>query len=42
VPLTAKLLACWLSGEPLPLEQSIINQLNPNRFLIRELIRSPR
>lgn len=39
VPLTAKLLACWISGEPLPLEQSLVNHLNPNRFLIRSLIR---
>ena len=42
VPLTAKLLACWINGEPLPLEQSLVNHLNPNRFLIRSLIRAKR
>lgn len=42
VPLTAKLLACWINGEPLPMEQSLVNHLNPNRFLIRSLIRGQR
>lgn len=39
VPLAAKTLAAWLNGEPLPIPQTVANHLNPNRFLIRAMIR---
>lgn len=38
-PLLAEALACQISGEPLPLGQSLLASLSPNRFLIRNLIR---
>ncbi|WP_108125513.1 bifunctional tRNA (5-methylaminomethyl-2-thiouridine)(34)-methyltransferase MnmD/FAD-dependent 5-carboxymethylaminomethyl-2-thiouridine(34) oxidoreductase MnmC [Saccharospirillum mangrovi] len=39
IPLAAKALAAWLNDEPMSLPQSVANALNPNRFLIRRLIR---
>ncbi|PTY36352.1 hypothetical protein BGP77_03340 [Saccharospirillum sp. MSK14-1] len=39
VPLTAKTLANGLNDEPMPIPQNVLNQLNPNRFIIRQLIR---
>lgn len=38
-PLLAEVLACQLSGKPLPLTQQQLNALSPNRFLLRQLIR---
>lgn len=38
-PLCAEILACQLSGEPLPLQQSLVDALHPGRFLIRGIIR---
>ena len=38
-PLMAELLASQLCGKPLPLPEKLLNALNPNRFLIRDLIR---
>jgi len=38
-PLLAEALACQISGKPLPLNQAQLNALNPNRFLIKQLIR---
>jgi tRNA 5-methylaminomethyl-2-thiouridine biosynthesis bifunctional protein len=38
-PLMAEILVSQLCGEPLPLENKLLNALNPNRFLIRDLIR---
>lgn len=38
-PLLAEALACQITGEPLPLEQALLATVNPNRFLIRHLIR---
>lgn len=39
IPLAAKALAAWLNAEPMPLQQDVVNALNPNRFLLRLLIR---
>lgn len=38
-PLLAEVLACQINGEPLPLSMQLLAALNPNRFLIRELLR---
>ena len=38
-PLMAEILVSQLCGRPLPLENKLLNALNPNRFLIRDLIR---
>ncbi|MDN4502635.1 bifunctional tRNA (5-methylaminomethyl-2-thiouridine)(34)-methyltransferase MnmD/FAD-dependent 5-carboxymethylaminomethyl-2-thiouridine(34) oxidoreductase MnmC [Alteromonadaceae bacterium BrNp21-10] len=38
-PLLAEILACQISGAPLPLNQSLLDALNPNRFLVRALQR---
>lgn len=38
-PLMAELLASQISGHPLPMANNLLNTLNPNRFLIRQLIR---
>ncbi|QHJ13283.1 tRNA 5-methylaminomethyl-2-thiouridine biosynthesis bifunctional protein MnmC [Paraglaciecola mesophila] len=38
-PLMAEVLASQISGHPLPLANDLLNALNPNRFLIRQLIR---
>lgn len=38
-PLLAEVLACQISGQPLPLGMPLLDKLNPNRFLIRDLIR---
>jgi tRNA 5-methylaminomethyl-2-thiouridine biosynthesis bifunctional protein len=40
-PILAEALACQLNGNPMPLDDSTLAALNPNRFLIRELIRQP-
>ncbi len=37
--LSAELLACQISGEPLPLEKSLVDALSPARFLVRDLRR---
>lgn len=37
--LSAELLACQINGEPLPLEQALVDALNPARFLVRDLKR---
>lgn len=42
IPLASRALAAWISGEPLPVAQSVANHLNPNRFIIRQLIRGQR
>lgn len=39
IPLAAKALAAWLNDEPMPLPQNVVNALNPNRFMIRRLVR---
>jgi len=39
-PLSGAYLACLITNTPSPLEQSIINKLHPNRFVIRALKRS--
>ena len=36
-PLCAELLASIILGDPLPLEVSLAQQLNPNRFLLKTL-----
>ena len=41
-PLCAALIASIISGEPPPLPQSIIQALNPARFIIRDLMRNRR
>ncbi|WP_438862613.1 bifunctional tRNA (5-methylaminomethyl-2-thiouridine)(34)-methyltransferase MnmD/FAD-dependent 5-carboxymethylaminomethyl-2-thiouridine(34) oxidoreductase MnmC [Neptunicella sp.] len=41
-PLLAETLACQISGQPLPLSQTLLDSLNPNRFLIRSLQRRER
>ena len=38
-PICAELIASQISGEPLPMPQSLIDNLNPARFLLRALIR---
>ncbi len=38
-PLLAEAIACQISGQPMPLSLTLLNALNPNRFLIRHLIR---
>jgi tRNA 5-methylaminomethyl-2-thiouridine biosynthesis bifunctional protein len=38
-PLAAEVLVNQMMGEPLPMENTLLNVLNPNRFLIRDLIR---
>lgn len=38
-PLAAELLTNLLDGEPLPLERSLLDKLNPARFTIKNLIR---
>ena len=42
IPLASRALAAWINGEPLPVAQSVANHLNPNRFIIRRLIRGQR
>ncbi|MEP4544718.1 MAG: bifunctional tRNA (5-methylaminomethyl-2-thiouridine)(34)-methyltransferase MnmD/FAD-dependent 5-carboxymethylaminomethyl-2-thiouridine(34) oxidoreductase MnmC [Saccharospirillum sp.] len=42
IPLASRALAAWINGEPLPVAQSVANHLNPNRFIIRQLIRGQR
>ncbi|WP_051207896.1 bifunctional tRNA (5-methylaminomethyl-2-thiouridine)(34)-methyltransferase MnmD/FAD-dependent 5-carboxymethylaminomethyl-2-thiouridine(34) oxidoreductase MnmC [Saccharospirillum impatiens] len=42
IPLASRTLAAWITGEPLPIAQSVANHLNPNRFIIRQLIRGQR
>lgn len=39
-PLAAEILAAVMSGEPLPVNQSLYRHLHPARFLVRELIRA--
>lgn len=47
-PLAAEILAAQISGEPMPLDHTTLNELNPNRLWIRKLLkgkpasRSPR
>ena len=38
-PLGAELLACYINGEPPPLEQELLTALNPARFIIRDMKR---
>lgn len=38
-PLMAELLASQITGEPLPFASKLLNALNPNRFLIKKLIK---
>ncbi|MDT0581902.1 MULTISPECIES: bifunctional tRNA (5-methylaminomethyl-2-thiouridine)(34)-methyltransferase MnmD/FAD-dependent 5-carboxymethylaminomethyl-2-thiouridine(34) oxidoreductase MnmC [Alteromonadaceae] len=38
-PLAAEVLVNQMMGEPLPMDNTLLNVLNPNRFLIRDLIR---
>lgn len=38
-PLMAELLASQIANQPLPLGNTLLSNLNPNRFLIRDLIR---
>jgi tRNA 5-methylaminomethyl-2-thiouridine biosynthesis bifunctional protein len=38
-PLAAEVLVSQMMGEPLPMDNNLLNVLNPNRFLIRDLIR---
>jgi tRNA 5-methylaminomethyl-2-thiouridine biosynthesis bifunctional protein len=42
IPMASSALAAWIAGEPMPLAQSVINHLNPNRFAIRQMIRGKR
>jgi tRNA 5-methylaminomethyl-2-thiouridine biosynthesis bifunctional protein len=39
-PLTAEIIAAQIAGETPPLEQALLNAMNPARFLIRDLKRS--
>ncbi|WP_040556427.1 bifunctional tRNA (5-methylaminomethyl-2-thiouridine)(34)-methyltransferase MnmD/FAD-dependent 5-carboxymethylaminomethyl-2-thiouridine(34) oxidoreductase MnmC [Reinekea blandensis] len=41
-PLCAQLLASMISGEPYPMPADLVDALNPNRFLVRQLIREQR
>jgi tRNA 5-methylaminomethyl-2-thiouridine biosynthesis bifunctional protein len=41
-PLSARLLAAMIAGEPYPVQQSVADQLNPNRFVVREIVRGKR
>ena len=41
-PLCAKLLASMISGEPLPVTADVLQALNPNRFVVRNLRREQR
>lgn len=41
-PLCAELLASHITGEPLPISQTLANALNPARFLIRDITRNKR
>lgn len=36
-PILGELLACQLLGEPMPMAISLLNQLNPNRYWIKQL-----
>jgi len=36
-PILAEVLACQLTGEPQPLNQTLLNRLNPNRYWIKQL-----
>ncbi|WP_412972868.1 bifunctional tRNA (5-methylaminomethyl-2-thiouridine)(34)-methyltransferase MnmD/FAD-dependent 5-carboxymethylaminomethyl-2-thiouridine(34) oxidoreductase MnmC [Glaciecola sp. MF2-115] len=38
-PLMAEILVSQICGQPLPLDNNLLNALNPNRFLVRDLIR---
>jgi len=38
-PLLAEILACQLTGEPQPVSQALLDQLNPNRYWIKQLKR---
>ncbi len=38
-PLAAEVLACWITGEPQPLPQTLVHALHPARFLVRSLKR---
>jgi tRNA 5-methylaminomethyl-2-thiouridine biosynthesis bifunctional protein len=35
----AEILASQILGHPLPLPKNLLNALNPNRFLVKDLIR---
>lgn len=41
-PYTAKILAALISGEPVPLQASLLNKLDPNRFEVRAMLRGKR
>ncbi|WP_320826230.1 bifunctional tRNA (5-methylaminomethyl-2-thiouridine)(34)-methyltransferase MnmD/FAD-dependent 5-carboxymethylaminomethyl-2-thiouridine(34) oxidoreductase MnmC [Reinekea sp.] len=41
-PLSARLLAAMIAGEPYPVQQSVADQLNPNRFVVRDIVRGKR
>jgi tRNA 5-methylaminomethyl-2-thiouridine biosynthesis bifunctional protein len=36
-PILGEILACQLLQEPMPLAQSLLEQLNPNRYWIKQL-----
>ncbi|MFT6954406.1 MAG: tRNA 5-methylaminomethyl-2-thiouridine biosynthesis bifunctional protein, partial [Glaciecola sp.] len=38
-PLMAEILVSQLCSAPLPLDNRLLNALNPNRFVVRDLIR---
>lgn len=38
-PLMAEILACQIADQPMPLPLPLLKALNPNRFLVRDLIR---
>jgi tRNA 5-methylaminomethyl-2-thiouridine biosynthesis bifunctional protein len=40
--LSAKLLAAMIADEPYPISQSIVDHLNPNRFMVRDIMRAKR
>ena len=41
-PYCAKILAALMTGEPVPLQASLINKLSPNRFQVRNMMRAQR
>lgn len=41
-PICAQLLVAMVTGKPYPLPQPIVDALNPNRFLVRQILRAKR
>lgn len=41
-PLAGEIIACYLTGEPMPVSRELLTALHPSRFLVKDLIRRKR